>query len=571
MIEAFTFFALWILRLRISGRAALKDALGLCVVLVFRHRKAILSSWQQAVTFPMATTLTTITAAVFVTALCSWVANRKFCLAADGNDDHPRNRLQPMIFPCRTTHSRFYPQVHSFAYTYLYVGIPVGWSGRAGTLLSAENVRSRRRLRSWFSVEAEDYLARGLHPDGLVGKLQDYLRAQNVDAGKYPQAYLVTAPRFLGYSFNPVSFWYLYDDKEALSAMILEVNNTFDERRMYLLQHDRTVEEDASFSANALTFSQAWPKDFHVSPFNDRQGFYSLNASDPYTSNIAKVDNNVTLRSTEGRPKLVARVFSTANPVLPKSLSTFASLKFVLAWWWVGLTTDIRILREARKLWMKGLQVFYRPEVFVSSIGRRAAVEEEVLEKQFRVWLKTAVNAFPEKIRIVYTAAINTFSEELFSNVHPDSDASTTIHLKVLSPAFYRGLVYSPSAVDLFDNVYFKAAGAGRLLSTSNDVILKQLLDRAPRCAPLPDMEDGSWTALRLLHHSLLSAIIRQTHVSPEHAKAALKIWTSDKAFFGSLTLLNAIITMLWLGWLYVNVRAFERPILISLHIAMQS
>ena len=48
--------------------------------------------------------------------------------------------------------------------------------------------------------------------------------------------YLVTAPRFLGYAFNPVSFWYLYSEKMNLKAMILEVNNTFDERRLYLLR-----------------------------------------------------------------------------------------------------------------------------------------------------------------------------------------------------------------------------------------------------------------------------------------------------------------------------------------------
>lgn len=25
----------------------------------------------------------------------------------------------------------------------------------------------------------------------------------------YPTVYLITAPRFLGYQFNPVSFWYV--------------------------------------------------------------------------------------------------------------------------------------------------------------------------------------------------------------------------------------------------------------------------------------------------------------------------------------------------------------------------
>lgn len=45
-------------------------------------------------------------------------------------------------------------------------------------------------------------------------------------------------------------------------------------------------------------------------------------------------------------------------------------------WWWVGLMTNPRILHEAQILWVKKLQVYYRPEVMKASIGRQESHEE---------------------------------------------------------------------------------------------------------------------------------------------------------------------------------------------------
>lgn len=83
---------------------------------------------------------------------------------------------KPLIFPCRTSHTRFFPQKHSFSYSYLCVGIPVGWRGRCGSMLSAE-VREGKR-QGWFHVNAEDFLERGMEGLGLRGKLERYLVGQ---------------------------------------------------------------------------------------------------------------------------------------------------------------------------------------------------------------------------------------------------------------------------------------------------------------------------------------------------------------------------------------------------------
>jgi len=199
--------------------------------------------------------------------------------------------------------------------------------------------------------------------------------AQGIARNDWSRAYLVTAPRFLGYSFNPVSFWYIYDDLAELKMMILEVNNTFDERRMYLLQAG-----NEHTSNGATRFSEHWPKDFHVSPFNSRKGSYSLSATDPFVRGSLQapgVDNTIVLSSSKGHAKLTARLFSSEGPMQPDQVSYGELAIFMIRWCWLGFFTFPRILREAFQLFfMLKLHVWLRPEVVPTSSGRRATTSE---------------------------------------------------------------------------------------------------------------------------------------------------------------------------------------------------
>lgn len=305
--------------------------------------------------------------------------------------DDENNFLRPLLLPCRTTHTRVAPKLHSFSYSYLLVGVPVGWRGSADGMISADvdlpNKQEPGQLsRGWFHVDAADHLDRGEVQLGLRGKLHAYLKDQGELPESYPYAYLVTAPRFLGYTFNPVSFWYLYDAQRQLRAMILEVNNTFDERRMYLLRRPdevkgETMLEDVNgLSILSRNFTGKWPKDFHVSPFNSRKGSYSLNSLDPFSKegeSAGKVYNTIILRSSKNVAKITAKVFSTKPALDPLNMTFQAKLAFLLAWWWVGFVTFPRIVKEASKLFFrKKLHVWYRPEVLKDSIGRTETVQE---------------------------------------------------------------------------------------------------------------------------------------------------------------------------------------------------
>jgi DUF1365 family protein len=190
----------------------------------------------------------------------------------------------------------------------------------------------------------------------------------------------VTAPSFFGYSFNPVSFWYIYDSENHLTKMILEVNNTFGERRMYLLDGSNVVPTTPDAAGADLPlgtksrFTDIWMKDFHVSPFNSRKGSYVLRASNPFpyaTYDSPIIDNTITLISSKDHAKLVARLNSTGAALDQDQMSVLDTMRFILSWWWVGLVTFPRIVKEAGKLFFKrSLHVWFRPEVLHTSIGR---------------------------------------------------------------------------------------------------------------------------------------------------------------------------------------------------------
>ncbi|KXT09487.1 hypothetical protein AC579_7822 [Pseudocercospora musae] len=429
--------------------------------------------------------------------------------------------LPPLLIPSRTTHSRLFPQKHSFSYSYLLVGVPVGLQGRVANVLSIDSQRP-----AWFDVRSSDFLHRGNSELGLGEKLKRYLHAQGVTDRDYAFAYLVTAPRFLGYSFNPVSFWYLYDSDTRLKYMILEVNNTFGERRMYLLKADRAKSEPKTRddSTQTFIFFDEWVKDFHVSPFNSRKGSYSLQAVDPLsafeTDGHVKINNTIVLRSSGEHAKIVARVWSEGTPKEPSNITHVEIARFILAWCWVGFATFPRIIWQAQKLFFKRkLHVWYRPEVTEASIGRDFTKEETTLEHFFRGFLTSAVENGDKPLRVIYEPPHNNGEEiVLYSpGFTYEEDHSTTLTLKVLSPAFYSRFIHYAHAAEAFDRECLATDDKNRTITIDGAQGLPTLLD----CMKHADRHTAKPTHRKGLLHDLRWSILRRLRCPPAVASYA--------------------------------------------------
>lgn len=96
--------------------------------------------------------------------------------------------LKPLLFPSQTSHVRMFPTKHGFTYSYLLTGVPVGWRGSVGGMLSEDDSKSptawHRRIFSldlggaWYTINSDDYLDRGHAEGGLEEKLRDYLQGK---------------------------------------------------------------------------------------------------------------------------------------------------------------------------------------------------------------------------------------------------------------------------------------------------------------------------------------------------------------------------------------------------------
>lgn len=168
--------------------------------------------------------------------------------------------------------------------------------------------------------------------------------------------------------------------------MILEVNNTFDERRMYFMEKSKCninemMDQRSPNLSEGKSFTSSWSKDFHVSPFNSRKGTYTLKAQNLFPSKFQHttlIANTITLLSSKNHAKLVASVCSTAPSIDPYRLGVLERLHFIISWSLIGFLTFPRILYQAAKLFFgRKLHVWYRPEVAATSIGRQASGVEK--------------------------------------------------------------------------------------------------------------------------------------------------------------------------------------------------
>ena len=163
------------------GLADMTDVVILFAIAILRNWKSALRILQSYDLRPLFGIITGVAwAFVFAQIVKLWrnsPAKKK-----DFSDKGPR----PLFFPARTTHTRIFPKVHSFSYSYLLVGIPVGWQGSVGGMLAAD--QGSRAVKDctqdgspgsgWYTVDAADYLERGNGHLGLHGKLGKFLESQ---------------------------------------------------------------------------------------------------------------------------------------------------------------------------------------------------------------------------------------------------------------------------------------------------------------------------------------------------------------------------------------------------------
>lgn len=237
-------------------------------------------------------------------------------------------------------HTRYQPVTHKFSYPIYFYGLDLDELGQLDRKIA---LFGYNRLRP-ASIHDADYLDD--RPQSIRDKLVRILARQ------YPQKtvssiFMITSARYLSYVFNPVSFYYCFDNAHAVTAMVAEVNNTFGERHVYIPEKRKSTDSDGE----KTTYHAQ--KAFHVSPFNNLEGEYEFHFPVPDKTLDVRIDlirDNDTVFS--------ARLRGTPIPLTSRNL-----FKMMIRHPVMPHLTKPRIFMEAARLYFsKHLTYHKKPD-----------------------------------------------------------------------------------------------------------------------------------------------------------------------------------------------------------------
>ena len=174
--------------------------------------------------------------------------------------------MSTRLFLGHVEHARHSPVSHRFRYPIYVYGVDLA---ELPSLERALPLFGHNRFRPVAIYDA-DYLDNSGH--SIREKLLRHL--EHAGCGTtVGRVVVVTSARYFHRVFNPVSFYYVFDEKGGLRCNVAEVNNTFGERHLYILKDPLTPPGHYPVRYRA-------PKRFHVSPFNNMEGTYEFHFGD---------------------------------------------------------------------------------------------------------------------------------------------------------------------------------------------------------------------------------------------------------------------------------------------------
>ncbi|KAF9255713.1 hypothetical protein L218DRAFT_912079 [Marasmius fiardii PR-910] len=514
--------------------------------------------------------ITTTLALGFVLSVSTFYFNRKREGTLKGNG---------YILWNQVNHARLLPAESSHAFTYSTIALFVSLKSLENRCLDLGYGRifgyggKHGRL---VGLRAKSYLFDSVERS-IRKKLVALLEQRGFMDGKervVEDAWMLTMPSYLGFEgINPLTVYFCYQPGDVLWLVVLEVHNTFGESHVYVLEVG--VNEDAVKSAS---FDHRWtfPRAFHVSPFNDRAGFYTVSIRNPSHSPSNPVPTSPLLPvvsihlhtpssdlATPGPLKLTALLRSTYS--IP--LTTPNLLKTLLNY---PLTLFLSLPRIFYHAWIlhykKRLDVYIRPEPFPVSLPTKDEAATTTTTSSggvrwqgisfFEAYCRNHIHGFLEAkstelgIRVELSSADPSVSNAVFTPVShaplprtsDDHGTDNTLKIHYLTPRFYTILFLSPSPA----HAYLLGVKTEKLFEVSDKQTFIQMfqlkepssggtptslsLSQHLRCLPLPqNLLTSTSTTLGL------SMAIPRNHPLDNNAR-----WTSSVV----------VASLLFLGWL---------------------
>ena len=233
------------------------------------------------------------------------------------------------IYNGTVIHKRFKPKTHFFKYSVFSLLIDLSELDYLNNKIKFFSC-NKFNLVSFYE---KDHGNR----DGssLVSWVKKNLEDNNINTEKV-KIKLLCYPRILGYVFNPLSVFYIYNENEKLVSILYEVKNTFGEQHTYIFK----VDSDQNL------YQHNCSKKFHVSPFIEMNCKYFFRLLKPGEKISVIIDQYQTdekiLYASQDGQRVDFNTKELIKSYLKHPLMTF---KIISA-----------IHFEAFKLWIKGIK-----------------------------------------------------------------------------------------------------------------------------------------------------------------------------------------------------------------------
>lgn len=186
------------------------------------------------------------------------------------------------IYEGTVRHRRNSPKVHQFDFRFFML------------LLDLDEIDAVFRWQPFWSAKrwalcrfkAKDHLKEFAETGNLRDRVLAALQSNGIKKSIGPIR-LLTQLSYLGYTMNPVSFFYCYSlAGNTIEAVIAEVNNTpWGEQHLYVISANQ-------LTPNSTIRSEDIPKEFHVSPFFEMAMNYRMAFSAPGKTLAVKIENH---------------------------------------------------------------------------------------------------------------------------------------------------------------------------------------------------------------------------------------------------------------------------------------
>jgi len=265
------------------------------------------------------------------------------------------------VFEGTVTHERFTPKQHRFSYKLFYL------------LVDLDKVNELDNISPLWSVNKinlvqfrrDDYMG----TDSPHHPLDQDLKASVIDAilkqteenfsGKI---FLLSNLRYWGYCFNPISYYFCFNQSGDLQYIVDEVTNTpWKERHQYVHKVSKPSSQANDKQSHKLVFE--FKKSFHVSPFMPMDMHYKTTYKidnnkifihmDLYSNNEQEIHDH----ELNSMKKTFFATMNLNGKPLSKTVASLLPFRFPFQ----CSKIIISIYWQALKLWIKRVPFFAHP------------------------------------------------------------------------------------------------------------------------------------------------------------------------------------------------------------------